>query len=73
MAGYRGRPIITLRVGPEIISALKISARRHSLTVSDLIRQLIDDQLSRDGISTAPRPLPGQRDIEDYLVDAAGE
>ena len=73
MAGYRGRPIITLRVGPEIIAGLKISARRHNLTVSDLIRQLIDDQLSRDGISTAPRPLPGQRDIDEYLVEAAGE
>lgn len=73
MAGYRGRPILTMRLGPEIIAALKISARRHGLTVSDLIRQLIDDQLTRDGISTAPRPLPGQRDIDDYLIDAAAE
>lgn len=71
MAKQRGRPILTLRLGPEIIAALRISARRHELTVSDLLRQLIDEQLKRDNISTAPRPLPGQRDIDDYLAEEA--
>lgn len=57
-------------MGPEIISALKISARRHGLTVSDLIRQLIEDQLTRDGINTEPTPIPGQRNIDDYIMAA---
>ena len=60
MAKHRGRPIITLRLGPEIIAALKIAASRHGLTVSDLVRQLIDDQLRRDGISTTGKPIDGQ-------------
>ena len=56
----RGRPILTLRLGPEIIAALKLDANRHGLTVSDLLRQLIDEQLERDGISTASKPIDGQ-------------
>ena len=60
MAGHRGRPILTLRLGSEIIAALKISANRHGLTVSDLLRQLIADQLRNDGISTAYKPIDGQ-------------
>ena len=52
--------MIVLRLDPAIIAALKISARRHGLTVSDLIRQLIDDQLTRDGIPATCEPLPGQ-------------
>ena len=73
MARYRGRPIITLRLDAGTIAALKISARQHETTVSDLIRQLIDEQLNRDGISTEPRPIPGQRDIDDYLIEASEE
>ena len=57
---HRGRPIITLRLDTATIAALKISANRHGLTVSDLIRQLITEQLHRDGISTAPAPIDGQ-------------
>lgn len=60
MAKHRGRPIITLRLGPEIIAALKIDAHRHGLTVSDLVRQLIEEQLLRDGISTTGQPIDGQ-------------
>ena len=71
MARYRGRPIITLRLDAGTIAALKISARQHATTVSDLIRELIDEQLDRDGISTEPCPVPGQRDIDDYLIEEA--
>lgn len=56
----RGRPIIALRLDPPTIAALKIAANRHGLTVSDLIRQLIEEQLRRDGISTSPAPIEGQ-------------
>lgn len=57
---HRGRPIITLRLDAGRITALKIAAGKHGLTVSDLIRQLIDEQLTKDGISAANEPLPGQ-------------
>ena len=52
--------MIALRLDPAIIAALKISARRHGLTVSDLIRQLIDEQLKADGIPATSKPLEGQ-------------
>ena len=60
---HRGRPIITLRLDAGRIAALKMAANRHGLTVSDLIRQLIDDQLKQDGISVTSEPLPGQVSI----------
>ena len=56
----RGRPIITLRLDAATIAALKMAAGKHGLTVSDLLRQLIDDQLKHDGISVTSEPLPGQ-------------
>ena len=60
MAKHRGRPIITLRLDAGRIAALKMAADRHGLTVSDLLRQLIDEQLTRDGIPVTSEPLPGQ-------------
>ena len=57
---HRGRPIIALRLDASRIAALKMAASKHGLTVSDLLRQLIDDQLNRDGIQTTSEPLPGQ-------------
>jgi len=57
---HKGRPIITLRLDAARIAALKMAANKHGLTVSDLIRQLIDDQLKQDGISVSSEPLPGQ-------------
>lgn len=57
---HRGRPIITLRLDAGRIAALKMAASKHGLTVSDLLRQLIDEQLSRDGITANADPLPGQ-------------
>ena len=57
---HRGRPIITLRLDAGHIAALKMAANKHGMTVSDLIRQLIDEQLTRDGIPATSEPLPGQ-------------
>lgn len=57
---HKGRPIITLRLDAGRIAALKMAANKHGLTVSDLIRQLIDEQLTKDGIPTTSEPLPGQ-------------
>ncbi|MBQ8109359.1 MAG: hypothetical protein IJ124_04235 [Clostridia bacterium] len=56
----KGRPLIALRLDAATIAAVKISARQHGLTVSDLIRQLIDEQLKRDGIAATSEPLEGQ-------------
>ena len=67
----KGSPMIALRLPKETIAALKISARRHGVTVSDLLRQIIDDLLKRDGIHVNTTPLPGQRDIDDYIMDEA--
>ena len=63
MAKHRGRPIITLRLDAGRIAALKMAASKHGVTVSDLLRKLIDDQLSRDGIAANSGPLPGQMSI----------
>ena len=60
MAKHRGRPIITLRLDASRIAALKIAANRHGMTMSDLLRQLIDNQLKQDGITATSEPLPGQ-------------
>ena len=60
---HRGRPIITLRLDAARIAALKMAAGKHGLTVSDLLRQLIDDQLKQDGISVTSEPMPGQVSI----------
>ena len=57
---HRGRPIITMRLDAGRIAALKMAASKHGLTVSDLIRQLIDEQLSKDGIPITSEPMPGQ-------------
>ena len=56
----RGRPIITLRLDAPRIAALKMAADKHGLTVSDLLRQLIEYQLKQDGITISSDPLPGQ-------------
>ena len=60
MAKTRGRPMIALRLDPWEISALKISASRHGKTVSDLLRDLIAQQLREDGITAQPKPIEGQ-------------
>ena len=57
---HRGRPIITLRLDAGRIAALKMAADKHQVTVSDLLRELIDEQLTRDGIPATSEPLPGQ-------------
>ena len=59
----KGNPILTLRLRPEILAALQISARKHGLTVSDHVRALIEEQLQRDGISAANKPIDGQLKI----------
>ena len=52
--------MIAIRLPQEVIAGLKISARQHGMTVSDLLRALISEQLARDGISIAEKPIEGQ-------------
>ena len=60
MARHRGRPIVTLRLDSGTIAALRMCANNHGLTVSDLLRQLIEAKLREDGISTSSKPIDGQ-------------
>lgn len=55
-----GDPMIGIRLPPNILAAVKICARQHGTTISGLIRELIDEQLTKDGIPTTSEPLPGQ-------------
>ena len=56
----RGNPIITLRLERATINALRKCADMHEMTVSDLIRKLIDEQLKRDGITPTVETIDGQ-------------
>ncbi len=68
-----GDPVVTLRLPRQMIAAARMCARRHDTTLSGLIRRLLDDQLQQDGIpwQTPPTPIPGQKGIDDYLLDEA--
>ena len=68
-----GDPVVTLRLPRQMMTAAKICARRHDTTLSGLIRRLIDDQLHQDGITwqVPPTSIPGQKSIDDYLLDDA--
>ena len=68
-----GDPVVTLRLPKAMIAAGKQCARRHDTTLSGLIRRLLDDQLTQDGINwqIPPTPMPGQKGIDDYLLDEA--
>ena len=69
---YYGDPVVTLRLPREMVTAAKISARRHDTTLSGLVRSLIEAQLHQDGIDyfQPSKPLTGQKSIDDYLVEA---
>lgn len=56
----RGKPIITLRLSASTIAALKMSANKHNTTVSDILRQLIYEQITKDGTRGTDKPIDGQ-------------
>ena len=68
-----GHPTIALRIPKPMITAAKVAARKHGTTLSGLIRDCLAEKLSQDGISwqTPPTPTPGQKSIDDYLLDEA--
>lgn len=59
----KGKPLVALRLSPEMIAGLKICARKHGVTVSDLLRELIEKRLNTEGIRVADKPLEGQLSI----------
>ena len=65
----KGRPTIALRLDKWQIAGLKLIARRNGLTVSDLIREMIDSLLLVNGIGASSEELPGQITTND-LIDA---
>ena len=63
-----GDPVVALRLPRPMIAAARIAARNHDTTLSGLLRDLLTEQLVKDGIDwTAPsEPIPGQQSIDDY-------
>lgn len=60
---YRGRPIISLRMPREQIQGLQILARQQGRTVSDILRELVEQTLKENHIRTAPEQLDGQLSV----------
>lgn len=67
MAKQWGDPVVALRLPRPMITAAKIAARQHDTTLSGLMRDLLAQQLVKDGIdwTVAPEPIPGQQSIDD--------
>ena len=67
-----GEPVVALRLPKPMIAAAKVAARRHDTTLSGLMRDLLAQQLDLDGIDwKTPTPTPGQKSIDEYLVEAS--
>lgn len=64
-----GDPVVALRLPRPMIAAAKIAARNHDTTLSGLMRDLIVQQLTLDGIDwTKPsEPIPGQQTLDDCI------
>ena len=61
-----GNPIVALRLPPAMIVGAKIGARQHQKSMSAYIRDIIADQLDKDGVTWQNiKPLEGQMRIED--------
>ena len=61
----RGRPAITIRMPRHIIDGLQDMASKQGLTVSDVIRALVEEELKCFGYSVTEPPLEGQMSIDD--------
>jgi hypothetical protein len=64
-----GDPVVTLRLPREMIAGARMAAARHDTTLSGLVRDLIADQLDRDGIDWrgASTPTPGQITLDECV------
>ena len=60
-----GDPIITVRIPSGMIVAAKEAARIHGTTLSELIRDLIAQQIARDGLTwQTVAPIDGQEQMD---------
>lgn len=63
-----GDPVVTMRLPREMIAAVKMAAARHNMTMSELIRESIADQLERDGIIwQTVETMPGQMSLDEAI------
>ena len=59
-----GDPLIAVRMPAPMITGLKLLAKQRGLSASDVVRELVHDELVANGIRTTEEPLPGQMEIE---------
>lgn len=60
MAKQRGNPVYTVRLTRQEIAGLKMLAERQGSSTSEILRDLLRDELKRNGISLQDEPLEGQ-------------
>ena len=60
----RGKPMISVRMPKATIRALQQMAADNMTTTSDIIRQLVEDELTRSGYSTTDEEIDGQVTID---------
>ena len=60
-----GQPVLSIRLPAEDIRGLKHLALRRELTVTEIVRDLIEQLLDEEGIPRKPEQLPGQMSISE--------
>jgi hypothetical protein len=62
-----GDPVVTLRLPKGMIARAKIAAKRHDMSFSSLIRDLLSDRLDQEGINwcSLSETIPGQTTLDD--------
>ena len=56
-----GDPVLTLRMPRAVINALKIEAAKQGCTVSDILRELAEEELTSKGYRFTDETLEGQQ------------
>ena len=59
-----GDPVITVRMPKNMVTGLKLMADKRGTTASEIIRNLISDELKSWGITQTAEPIPGQMKLE---------
>ena len=60
----RGSPMISIRLPQQTITALRKISKDDQTSVSDLIRQQIDQLIAEKGVRIPTEQLPGQTRID---------
>ena len=59
-----GDPLFAVRMPGAVITGLKLLAKQRGVTASDVVRELVVEELKANGIRTIDEPLPGQMTVE---------